>query len=163
MERNLSENILVVVVRESFFFKCRKCSSWEANDERASLWERMKNIAGRENRGQESIRTFQAGRRAMENGLREGSVWCPWGKDGPLQMHMVIRGRTGGDEARQMSRNHLGQKMGGREQHLLLDESKRNKREKLRSLGRQRFKKIFLSRDQSYSQRFLLCTHPAKT
>ena len=74
-------------------------------------------------------------------------------------MHMAIRGRIGGDEVRQMSRNHLGQKMRGREQHLLLDESKRNKREKLRSLGRQRFKKIFLSRDQSYSQRFLICTH----
>ena len=51
------------------------------------------------------------------------------------------------NKVKQMGRNHLGQKMSGKEQHLLLDESKRNKREKLRSLGRQSFTEIFLSKD----------------
>jgi len=37
--------------------------------------------------------------------------------------------------------------MRGKEQHLLLDGSERNKKEKLRSLGRQSFTEIFLSKD----------------
>lgn len=111
----------------------------------------MKNIPRRENRRMgESIKNISGREKDKAKWFERGVIVVPLRKT-QATADAFDHAENVRSEVKQMGRNHLGQKMRGKEQHLLLDESKRNKREKLRSLGRQSFTEIFLSKDNPTS------------
>lgn len=107
----------------------------------------MKNITGRQNRRMgESIKNISGREKGKAKWFERAVSVVPLRKK-QVTAVALDQAENERSEVKQMGRNHLGQKMRGKEQHLLLDGSERNKKEKLRSLGRQSFTEIFLSKD----------------